>query len=131
MAFQSSAFQVDAFQQTDAPVPPPADESVVHWFPFEAALNSRLDPEQIAEQVRQERIRLGILPKPPTPPAAAVQAVARVAYKLDPVEYRALLAVEMKAIGEVMKAIHTKQLERAIAKKRADDDDEEAIGLLI
>jgi hypothetical protein len=57
--------------------------------------------------------------------------VARVAYKLDPVEYRALLAVEMKAIGEVMKAIHTKQLERAIAKKRADDDDEEAIGLLI
>jgi hypothetical protein len=122
MAFQFGAFQANAFQQ-DNPTPPVSDDGNVHWYPFERALNG---PDR-TEQVRQERIRLGILP------ADAVKAVAKVAveHKLDDTQYLALLDAELKQVGAQINAAYIKQFEKALAKKRADDDDEEAIGLLL
>jgi hypothetical protein len=123
MAFQSSAFQVDAFQQTDPSPAPAVEQSGGGWTSW-----AGYEPDEaLKDRVHFERVRMGILP------ADAVKAVAKVTvdHDLSNVQYLHLLDLELKAVGAEMNAAYIKQFERALAKKRADDDDEEAIGLLI
>jgi hypothetical protein len=125
MAFQSSAFQNNAFQQQDTPAPVVTEHYSGGYFERK---RKELTPEQIAAAVHAERVRLGILPK------AVVQAVVQVTAKhsLGYDQSLGLLEAELKGIGAQLNAAYIKQFDKAMADKRArDDDDEEAISLLI
>jgi len=122
MAFQVGAFQSNAFQQTDPPSSAVEERTGgwTRWVGYD-------DDEALKDRVHAERVRMGILP------ADAVKAVAQITvqHKLEPDQSLILLAAELKVIGAQMNAAYIQQFERVLAAKRAFDDDEEAISLLI
>lgn len=117
MAFQSGAFQADAFQQTD-PAPPViiTAETTGGWI--------KRDWWPVERPLEEDR----------PPPQEVIQYVAKEAVAGGWTEQLQLfrLKAELEAVGKALNAEYIRQFEKVLAaKKAADDDDEEAISLLI